>query len=136
MSMLLINFCGLVACRAVLVIGAKSVHRAYQILLAEEDYLVELPLEDRNKTADIVGLGVKIVGYGVITAVDVVEKQFSSLRSHWLRTCLPLFSFKQMANTLNIEMARKKTLQDGKMKHQELSLVNSKRKFRIKTFKK
>lgn len=92
MSILLINVCGFVACSAVVIIGAKSVYHASQIVPAKEDYLVEIPLEDRNITADVVGLGVEIVGYGLDTAVDVAERLFDSRLLYWL---LDTFSFLQ-----------------------------------------
>jgi len=94
MSILLINTVGFLACSAVVVIGAKSVYRASQIVPAEEDYDVEIPLEDRNITADVVGLGVEIVGYGFDCVVDIAEKLFNSSLAYWLRDTLSFLQFK------------------------------------------
>jgi hypothetical protein len=93
-SIVLINICGFLACSAVVVIGAKNVYRASQIVPAEEDYDVDIPLEDRNITADVVGLGVEVVGYGLDCAVDVAEKLFDSTPSHWLRDMFTPFQLK------------------------------------------
>lgn len=77
-----------------MVIGAKSVYRASQIVPAEEDYDVEIPLEDRNITADVVGLGVEVVGYGMDCAVDFAERLFDSSLFQWLRDKLSFLQFK------------------------------------------
>ena len=85
MSILLINICGFAACSAVVVIGAKSVYHASQIVPAEEDYDVVTPLEERNITADVVGLGVEIVRYGLDIIEDFTDKLFDSRLANWLR---------------------------------------------------
>lgn len=85
MSILLINTLGLVACTVVVVAGVKSVYRNSQAIPPEEDYEVEIPLSERNITADIVGLGVEIVGFGIDVLEDVSEKMLETGPSNWLR---------------------------------------------------
>lgn len=84
MNMLLIHTVGFVACSAVVVIGVKSVYHASQVEQYEEDYDVEIPLEERNITADLVGLGVEIVRYGLCVLEDFTDRLFDSRLVDWL----------------------------------------------------
>jgi hypothetical protein len=87
--MLLINTVGFVACSAVAVIGIKSVYHASQVEQYEEDYDVEIPLEERNITADVVGLAVEIVRFGLYVIEDFTDKLFDSRLANWLRGLYP-----------------------------------------------
>lgn len=94
MSILLINVVGLATCSAVAIIGVKSVYHTSQIVQEEEDYLVEIPLNERNVTADVVGLGVEVVGYGMDVAGDISERLFDSRLFTWLRDLFSRFAIK------------------------------------------
>ncbi len=94
MSILLINTVGFVVCSAIVVIGAKSVYHASQVVPYEEDYDVEIPLEDRNITADVVGVGVEIARFGNDVVESLQEKIFDSRPVDWIRIVLEHFQLK------------------------------------------
>jgi hypothetical protein len=92
--MLLINAVGFLCCSAVVMLGVKSVYAESQIQPDPNDYPENIPLENRNITADVVGLGVEIVGYGLDRLDDATEKVCTADSTRWIRNMFKPMQFK------------------------------------------
>lgn len=66
-------------CGTILTIGAKSVYDNSQIAVVEDE-------DNLNVVAEVVGLGIEIVGYGLDVAEDKTDKVFDLGAPDWIKS--------------------------------------------------
>lgn len=75
----LINVIGFLTCGTILTIGAKSVYDNSQIVVVDDE-------DNLNVVAEVVGLGIEIVGYGLDVAEDKTDKVFDLDAPDWIKS--------------------------------------------------
>ncbi|WP_019413434.1 hypothetical protein [Paenisporosarcina sp. TG20] len=79
----LINVIGFLTCGTILSIGAKSVYDNSKIVVVEED---NIKGDNQHVVAEVVGLGIEIVGYGLDVAEDKTDKVFNLSAPDWIKS--------------------------------------------------